>query len=81
MHLSLYNEVVVFDQATKLAYVCVWLHLDKHLSTELAFLSGKRRIAALTQKLGIVPTLNTAKVRRASLYTLRSLFSSLRVAT
>ena len=62
MHLSLYNEVVVFDQATKLAYVCVWLHLDKHLNTELAFLSGKRRIAAITQKLNLVPTLNNAKV-------------------
>ena len=62
MHLSLYNEVVVFDQASKLAYVCVWLHLDKHLNTELAFLSGKRRIAAITQKLNMVPTLNNAKV-------------------
>ena len=62
MHLSLYNEVVVFDQATKLAYVCVWLHLDKHPSTEHAFLAGKRRIAAITKKLSVVPTLNNAKV-------------------
>lgn len=63
MHLSLYNEVVVFDQATKLAYICVWMHLDKHLSTELAFLSGKRKIAAITQKLSLVPSLNNAKAR------------------
>jgi anthranilate synthase component 1 len=66
MHLSLYNEVVVFDQATKLAYVCVWLHLEKHPSTEHAFLSGKRRIAAITKKLSIVPSLNNAKVWRVS---------------
>ena len=49
-------------QATKLAYVCVWLHLDKHPSTEHAFLAGKRRIAAITKKLSLVPTLNNAKV-------------------
>ena len=28
IHLALYNDVVVFDQATKLAYVISWAHLD-----------------------------------------------------
>lgn len=62
MHLSLYNEVVVFDQATKLAYICVWLHLDKYPSPEHAFLSGKRKVAALVRRLSFVPALNSAKV-------------------
>jgi anthranilate synthase component 1 len=28
MHLALYNDVVVFDQATKLIYIISWVHLD-----------------------------------------------------
>ena len=30
MHLALYDDVVVFDHATKLAYVIAWVHLDRH---------------------------------------------------
>ncbi len=30
MHLALYNDVVVFDHATKLAYVIAWVHIDDH---------------------------------------------------
>jgi len=33
MHLSLYNDVVVFDQATKLIYVISWVHLDSETTT------------------------------------------------
>jgi anthranilate synthase component 1 len=28
MHLALYNDVIVFDQATKLVYIICWVHLD-----------------------------------------------------
>ena len=28
MHLALYSDVIVFDHATKLAYVIAWVHLD-----------------------------------------------------
>jgi anthranilate synthase component 1 len=28
MHLALYNDVIVFDQATKLIYIISWVHLD-----------------------------------------------------
>ena len=62
MHMALYNEVVVFDQATKLAYVCVWLHMDQHPSPQHAYLSGKQRLAAITARLSTVPSLVTAKV-------------------
>eukprot|EP00879_Flechtneria_rotunda_P011101 GHRR01011598.1.p1 GENE.GHRR01011598.1~~GHRR01011598.1.p1 ORF type:complete len:369 (+),score=113.06 GHRR01011598.1:125-1231(+) len=29
MHLALYNDVVVFDQATKLIYIIAWVHLNE----------------------------------------------------
>lgn len=62
MHLSLYNEVVVFDQATKIAYTCVWLHLDEYQSPEHAYLAGKRRLRAMNEKLSTIPSLDQAKV-------------------
>ncbi len=34
MHLALYDDVVVFDHATKLAYVIAWVHVDDHASVE-----------------------------------------------
>ena len=34
MHLALYDDVVVFDHATKLAYVIAWVHLDRHSSLD-----------------------------------------------
>lgn len=37
MHLALYNDVVVFDHATKLAYVISWVHLDEHPDVEAAY--------------------------------------------
>jgi hypothetical protein len=54
LHLALYDEVVVFDHATKLVFTVVWVHLDRHVSTEAAYLAGKRRLAALASRL--VPT-------------------------
>ncbi len=37
MHLALYNDVVVFDHATKLAYVITWVHIDEHPDTDTAY--------------------------------------------
>ncbi|KAI3425297.1 hypothetical protein D9Q98_009063 [Chlorella vulgaris] len=51
IHLALYNDVVVFDHATKLAYVIAWVHLDDYGSVEEAYLAGKRRLAATASKL------------------------------
>ena len=36
MHLALYDDVVVFDHATKLAYVISWVHVDDYASVEQA---------------------------------------------
>ncbi len=41
MHLGLYENVIVFDQATKLAYVVCWVHTDKYPTLELAYLAGR----------------------------------------
>eukprot|EP00884_Botryococcus_braunii_P020774 jgi/Botrbrau1/7380/Bobra.0316s0023.2 len=51
LHLALYNEVVVFDHATKLLFTVVWVHLDRHASVESAYLAGKRRLQALADRL------------------------------
>ena len=40
MHLALYNDVIVFDHATKLAYVISWVHTDDYDSLEEAFRDG-----------------------------------------
>ena len=57
MHLARYDDVVVFDHATKLAYVIAWVHLDAYGSVEEAFLAGRRRLERLTRKLSSVPAL------------------------
>ncbi len=37
MHLAVYNNVVVFDHATKLAYVIAWVHLDDYPDLAAAY--------------------------------------------
>lgn len=37
MHLALYNDCVVFDHATKLAYVISWVRLDEHPDIDTAY--------------------------------------------
>ena len=51
LHMALYDNVVVFDHATKLAYVISWVHVDRHASVEAAFLAGRRALAATCAKL------------------------------
>ena len=40
IHLGLYQEVVVFDHATKLAYCVTWVDITGHESVEEAFING-----------------------------------------
>ena len=44
MHLGLYENVIVFDQATKLAYVVCWVQTDKYPTLELAYLAGVEKL-------------------------------------
>ncbi|KAL6753966.1 ADC synthase [Haematococcus lacustris] len=52
MHLSLYNEVVVFDQATKIVYAISWVHLQEadiasEVSLRAAYHAGATRLRHL----------------------------------
>eukprot|EP00887_Chlorella_sp_A99_P002930 scaffold24.g2930.t1 len=64
LHLALYNSVIVFDHATKLAYVTAWVHLGEHDSVEEAYLAGRRQLAATVASITAapVPTLLGGKV-------------------
>lgn len=51
MHMALYNTVIVFDQATKLAYVITWVHLNRHSSLEEAYQHGRRQLQITSRKI------------------------------
>lgn len=51
LHLALYNNVIVFDHATKLAYCVAWVHRDAHAGVSEAYLAGKRALAAMTDRI------------------------------
>lgn len=58
------RQVVVFDQATKLGYCVVWVHLDKHGSVEEAFRAGRASLSSLTGRLDALhPPLPSGRVR------------------
>ena len=44
MHLALYDDVVVFDHATKLAYVIAWVHLERHSTVDEVPLPFRRTV-------------------------------------
>lgn len=47
MHLALYNESILFDNVTKLAYIVAWVNIDHFSSVEEAYLDGKRKLEAI----------------------------------
>lgn len=51
MHLALYNNVLVFDHATKLAYVIAWVHLDDYEDVDAAYEAGRSRVERLIEKI------------------------------
>lgn len=62
--LGLFKEVVVFDQATKLAYVVEWISTRSFCSIEDAYVEGQRRLAGLVSRLQAdkAPTLSSGAV-------------------
>lgn len=62
--LGLYKEVVVFDQATKLAYAVEWISTRSFKRVEDAFAEGQRRLAGLVSRLQAdrAPTLQAGAV-------------------
>lgn len=63
MHMALYNTVVVFDQATKLAYVITWVHLERHASLEEAYQHGQEQLTRTGRKLQAEHSPNLANGR------------------
>lgn len=51
MHLALYMDTVLFDHATKLAYIVTWVNTDEFGCLEEAFEAGWERLGMLTSKL------------------------------
>ena len=64
LHLALYNNVIVFDQATKLAYCVAWVHMDRHAGVSEAYLAGKRALDTMSGRLSPArtPSLPLGKV-------------------
>ncbi|KAL3850604.1 hypothetical protein ACJIZ3_012486 [Penstemon smallii] len=56
IHLGLYDDVIVFDQVEKKAYVIHWVRLDNFSSVEEAYDDGMNRLEALVSRVHyIVP--------------------------
>ena len=62
MHLALYTNTVLFDHATKLAYVVSWVNLDEFDSLESAYDDGKQRLDKMIQQLQQPPNLAFGQV-------------------
>ena len=56
LHLALYNDVVVFDGAAKLAYCVAWVHTDDYETLEAAYADGAARLGALADRLAAAST-------------------------
>ncbi|XP_062210690.1 anthranilate synthase alpha subunit 2, chloroplastic [Phragmites australis] len=65
VHLGLYDDVLVFDNVEKKAYVIHWVNLDRHASTEEAYQDGRSRLNLLLSKVhnSNVPTLSPGFVK------------------
>lgn len=51
VHLSLYNDVIVFDHVSKVVYAVSWVHVDDHQSASDAYWAGISRLNSLVDRL------------------------------
>ncbi|CAD7702473.1 unnamed protein product, partial [Ostreobium quekettii] len=51
IHLGLYDRVVIFDNAAKLAYIVVWVSTEAHASLEEAFLHGVAQLKQMCEQI------------------------------
>lgn len=65
MHLGLYNDVVVFDNVEKKAYVIHWVRVDDYSSADEAFKDGQRRLDILVSRVQDIdpPRLSSGSVK------------------
>ncbi|KAJ4969187.1 hypothetical protein NE237_015888 [Protea cynaroides] len=79
IHLGLYDDVIVFDQVEKKAYVIHWVQLDQYSSVEEAYIDGMNRLELLASRVQNIdpPRLSSGAVK---LYT-RLFGSSLKMSS
>lgn len=65
MHLGLYNDVVVFDNVEKKAYVIHWVRVDDYSSIDEAFKDGQCRLDILVSRVQDIdpPRLSSGSVK------------------
>lgn len=65
MHLGLYNDVIVFDNVEKKAYVIHWVRVDDYSSLDEAFKDGQRRLDILVSRVQDIdpPRLSSGSVK------------------
>jgi len=65
MHLGLYNDVVVFDNVEKKAYVIHWVRVDDYSSPDEAFKDGQRRLDILVSRVQDIdpPRLSSGSIK------------------
>ncbi|KAH9626716.1 hypothetical protein KSS87_017415 [Heliosperma pusillum] len=56
VHLGLYDDVIVFDNVEKKAYVIHWVRLDRYSSTEAAYKDGMKRLDSLLSRVHDIET-------------------------
>ncbi|KAH9609742.1 hypothetical protein KSS87_012732 [Heliosperma pusillum] len=56
VHLGLYDDVIVFDNVEKKAYVIHWVRMDHYSSTEAAYKDGMKRLDSLLSRVHDVDT-------------------------
>ncbi|KAK9734717.1 hypothetical protein RND81_04G158800 [Saponaria officinalis] len=73
VHLGLYDDVVVFDNVEKKAYVIHWVRLDQYSSTEAAYKDGMKRLDSLLSR---VHDIDTPKLLSGSIKLQTNLFGN-----
>ena len=67
LHFGLYNNVIIFDHAQKLAYIVAWVHVGNHPSTATAYKYGREQTAHIVQKLSRGPEPEMPKGNRVDM--------------
>lgn len=51
LHFGMYNDVIVFDNAVKMAYVVSWVHIDKTQDMFEQYRAAKERVRSTLARL------------------------------
>lgn len=56
LHLALYNDIIIFDHITKIAYIVAWIHIDDYPNLQAAYKDGQTRLHNLCDKINLKNT-------------------------